>query len=67
MAPRGGYLNGGNASREHHHEPAAMRAVQCAIVLRQRGEEVFDDLGVISRVRLLVGDVDLVAAQHSET
>jgi hypothetical protein len=63
----GANLNGGNASREYHHESIAVGAVQCAIVMRQGGEEVLDDLIVIGRPWLLVGDVDLVAAHHSET
>jgi hypothetical protein len=63
----GADLSGGNASREYHHESIAVGAVQCAIVMRQGGEEVLDDLIVIGRPWLLVGDVDLVAAHHSET
>ncbi len=63
----GANLNGGNASREYHHESIAVPAVQCAIALRQGGEEVLDNLIVIGCPWLLVGDVDLVAAHHSET
>lgn len=58
----GRYLNGGNASREQHHEPVAMCAVERAF-LSQGGEEVVDHLVAVDSIRrLLVGDVNLVTA-----
>jgi hypothetical protein len=59
-------LDGGDASAEDHDEPVPMCAMERASVFCQGGKDVIDEVMVIDRIRLLVGDVDLVTAHQTK-
>ena len=60
-------LHGGNTPRVQHQQPIAVSTAQHAGVVRQRGDDVVDDLVLAARIALLVRDIHAVTANEPDT
>ena len=60
-------LHGGNTPRVQYQQPIAVPAAQHTGVVRQRGDDVVDDLVLAARVALLVRDIHAVTANEPDT
>jgi len=62
--PAGTYLHGGYTSCVEHQQSIAMAASQDTGLLRERGDDVVDHLGLTVRIPVLVRDVHAVTADE---
>ena len=64
--PAGRDLDGGNTPCVQHQEPVTVPAAQHAGLLRERRDDVVDDLALAPRIAVVVDDVHAVAADEAD-
>ena len=60
-------FHGGNTPRVEHEQSLSVSASKHAGVIRQRGDNVLDDLGFAARIRLLVRDIQALTADEADS
>lgn len=60
-------FHGGNTPRVEHEQSLSVSASKHAGVIRQRGDNVLNDLGFAARIRLLVRDIQALTADEADS
>ncbi len=60
-------LHSGDTPRIQHHESLAVSTAQNPGGLGQRGDDTVDSLSFATRIAILVGDINVVTADQSDT